>query len=67
LKDPNWRGLIPAGTPIAQVIPFKRENYKMEISNEEADIGAIEKATKRLKSVFVNGYKDKFWVKKEYN
>jgi hypothetical protein len=67
LKDPNWRGLIPAGTPIAQVIPFKRENYKMEISNEEADIGAIEKATKRLKSVFVNGYKDKFWVRKEYN
>jgi hypothetical protein len=29
----GWTGVIPAGTPIAQIIPFKRENWKYSIEN----------------------------------
>jgi hypothetical protein len=29
----GWTGIIPAGTPIAQIIPFKRENWKYSIEN----------------------------------
>jgi hypothetical protein len=34
-KDPSFVGIIPAGTPFAQVIPFKREDYQMRIGNEK--------------------------------
>jgi hypothetical protein len=34
LKDPNFQGLIPAGTPFCQVIPFKREPWEMKIGNK---------------------------------
>jgi hypothetical protein len=35
LKDSSWTGHIPAGTPIAQVIPFKRENWESELGTKE--------------------------------
>ena len=31
INDPTFEGIIPKGTPIAQVIPFKRDNWQMEI------------------------------------
>lgn len=67
LKDPNFKGLIPAGTPVAQVIPFKRESYKCEISESQEDLIKVQKSRKRLRSVFLNSYKRKFWTRKEYN
>jgi hypothetical protein len=67
LKDPDWRGLIPAGTPMAQVIPFKRDSFEMSVSNEQEDKDVVDFTNRRLKSVFINGYKTKFWSKKEYN
>ncbi len=30
--DTNFRGVLPKGTPIAQCIPVKRENWKSEVS-----------------------------------
>jgi hypothetical protein len=35
INDVNFEGLIPAGTPIAQVIPIKRENWELE--NKEVE------------------------------
>lgn len=67
LKDSSFRGLIPAGTPIAQVIPFKRESYRYEVSETQEDLIEVQKSRKRLKSVFINSYKKKFWFRKEYN
>jgi hypothetical protein len=29
----DWEGIVEAGTPIAQVIPFKRESWKSELDN----------------------------------
>jgi len=63
--DPEFSGLIPAGTPIAQVIPFKREKYKMVIG-DEADVKESRDQFAKLKSVFMNGYRKFFWSPKSY-
>jgi hypothetical protein len=65
LKDLKFEGTIPAGTPIAQIIPFKRESWKLEKGNEK-DIEKNKNTIKLLQSSFVNVYKNKFWQKKSY-
>ena len=57
-------GKIPAGTPIAQLIPFKRENWKSEIS--KADEQLFSKIKLRIKSNFEFAYKKFFWKRKQY-
>lgn len=64
MTDDTWEGLIPAGTPIAQVIPFKRETYEMEIKPVDAKKSTF--STNLLNSVFFDGYRKTFWNKKEY-
>ena len=65
LKDINFEGLIPAGTPIAQVIPFKREEWKMINGNEE-ELQNIKNINRLLGSKFFDRYKTLFWFKKSY-
>jgi hypothetical protein len=59
----DFRGIIPAGTPYVQIIPFKRASW-----TSFADYG-LEKMAK-LKSINVRidkyKYKNVEWVKKEY-
>jgi hypothetical protein len=65
LKDPNWTGTIPAGTPIVQIIPFKRESWKKSIGGKKEK----EKVLKSLNTIlpfFYNAYKNMFWVKKSF-
>lgn len=64
--DPKWEGIIPAGYPVAQVIPFKRESFQMVEPNAE-DYKDVERSEKLLKISFYNRYKDRFWHRKEYN
>lgn len=65
LKDKNFTGLIPAGTPIAQVLPFPRASWKIQINT----IGEkeITSAREKLNSVFWDGYKRLFWFKKNFS
>jgi hypothetical protein len=63
-NDASFVGLIPAGTPIAQVIPFKRDSWSMEISE---DCRLMNTNRNDLSSLLVNKYKKIFWSKKEYN
>jgi hypothetical protein len=65
LNDPKWEGVIPAGTPIAQVIPFKRDSWQMKIGSEKEMIEQ-RKTTEKLLTKFFNSYKHFFWSKKEY-
>lgn len=65
LNDTSWEGLIPAGTPIAQVIPFKRDEWKMEIGNYDDFIKQSETVNK-LRTRFFDSYKNQFRQKKEY-
>jgi hypothetical protein len=67
LSDPSFSGTIPAGTPIAQVIPFKRDSFSMEVSHKDEDIREAKLTLSHVRSTFFNGYKTKFWSKKEYN
>jgi hypothetical protein len=63
-KTPSETFLIPAGTPIAQVIPFRRDEWKSSFS---ADQEHIKKVTKYATSVFFDKYKRMFWSRKSYS
>jgi hypothetical protein len=65
LNDITFEGLIPAGTPIAQVIPFKRENWKMELGASK-ELKEIQKDSLSVRSKFFDGYKTLFRKTKEY-
>jgi hypothetical protein len=65
LNDIKWEGIIPAGTQMAQVIPFKRESWKHKIGSNEERIEQNLVAAK-LKTLFFNSYKRQFWSRKEY-
>lgn len=61
MNDPKWEGLITAGTPIAQVIPFKRDVFSMEIADSNYSQTLVQ-----LRSKFFDSYKNYFWHKKDY-
>lgn len=66
LNDVTWEGMIPAGTPIAQVIPFKRDAFKMEVSTKESDLKGQAKIARKLRSRIFDSYRNQFWHRKEY-
>lgn len=61
LNNPRFEGIIPAGTPIVQVIPIKRDIWQMQFgeSNDK-------KITTRLQSKMFDRYKSLFWHRKDY-
>ena len=63
LKNPTEEFMIPAGTPIAQVIPFKRDKWESKVSKDTSE---PDKIVKYLDSQFFDRYKRLFWNKKEY-
>lgn len=67
LNDPNWRGLVPAGTPIAQVIPFKRDSFTHTIEKDDPNDSLFKKNGRLIRSKFYNVYKQHMWSKKQYN
>lgn len=65
IDDPLFEGLIPAGTPIAQIIPFKRETWKIKLGTKK-DLLEQKKNIKQLQSRFFDRYKNMFRSPKEY-
>jgi hypothetical protein len=65
INDSAFEGLIPKGTPIAQVIPFKQDSWTMKLGDKK-DLEAQAKVSKKLQSKFFDRYKQMFWSKKEY-
>lgn len=65
LNDWKFEGLIPAGTPIVQVIPFKRDEFKMEFGNSQ-DVVEKQKVTQKLRTRFFDSYKNQFRSFKAY-
>lgn len=65
INDPNFEGLIPKGTPIAQVIPFKRDNWKMVFGGSK-ELEAASNVKRKLQSKFFDRYKSMFRATKEY-
>lgn len=61
----DFEGIIKKGTPIAQILPFKRENWKSEssyISEEDYQI----QLNKGFLNTLKNNYVDKYWSRKKY-
>ena len=65
LIDEGFEGDIPAGTPFAQVIPFKRDNFQMRIGGQE-ERKDIYRDYRRIRSLWVNGYRNHFRQEKKY-
>jgi hypothetical protein len=64
LNDSSFQGLIPAGTPIAQVIPFQRDSWTHKVKEKSEK---IDEQLLRVTTHFWDTYKNVFRQKKEFN
>lgn len=64
LKE-NFEGIVERGTPMFQIIPFKRNNWQSKFSFLE-DGQQVINLDRDAKSVMVNNYVKRFWEKKTY-
>lgn len=60
----DFEGIIPAGTPIAQIIPIRRESWKHEHQQFNPDYRKKERA--RFDGTIYRAYKNLFWKRKDY-
>jgi hypothetical protein len=65
LQDWGFKGLIPAGVPMVQVIPFKRESWKMSFGQEE-ELQEQNKDGVSIRTKFFDSYKSQYRQTKEY-
>ena len=65
INDPSFEGLIPKGTPIAQCIPIKRDNWNTKFGSKK-DKNKIVNLVIKLETKFFDRYKLMFWSQKEY-
>ena len=61
----DFEGIIEAGTPIIQAIPFKREDWKMVLDEVKPGHIPADFLNERLNPPF-NFYKRKYWSRKKY-
>jgi hypothetical protein len=60
----NWEGIIPKGTPYAQIIPFKRDLWNSSI--DTTDINTHKINIRKRDSVLRGWYKKNAWSTKKY-
>jgi hypothetical protein len=65
LRDPNFEGMIPAGTPFLQIIPFKRDSWESELGGEK-ERKKFASDIQKFNRVFFDRYKKFWWKRKEY-
>lgn len=61
----DFEGVIEMGTPIAQVIPFKRDNWKAEFSQIDEN-KYIYQLNKGFLNTLKNNYVKRYWSQKKY-
>jgi hypothetical protein len=61
----DFEGIIPAGTPMFQMIPIKRESWKSVVQPFNED--KHKKRAYTMLREFFGVYKNKFWQKKNYD
>jgi len=62
--DKTFSGIIPAGTPMFQIIPIKRENWITKI--EKYNDTEQNKLSNDVLKHFIGAYKNNFWNKKTF-
>ena len=60
----GFQGVIPKGTPIFQVIPFKRDNWELEVDATSAKNEEHEFKAENRRSMLYGYYKKTAWRKK---
>ena len=60
----NFQGVIPKGTPIMQIIPFKRDNWELETIETEQELDRHELMAENRRSMLYGYYKKTAWRKK---
>lgn len=65
VHNKNASFIVPEGTPIMQVIPFKREAWEMKQLSYDAD--KITEGSFALARKAIRSYKQQFWHKKSFN
>jgi hypothetical protein len=65
LNDLSFTGIVPKGTPIVQVIPFKRENWESKAGTEKDKEQSMQQQ-KEARSTFYDYYKRMWHRKKQY-
>lgn len=60
----DFEGIIPAGTPLVQLIPIKRDSFKSSKKNFDADDAYKKK--RKFTRTFSGSYQKNFWLKKHY-
>jgi hypothetical protein len=71
MKEEKFTGIVPMETPIAQLIPFKREKWSSVVIDDAARLSVQEEPRKkiidsRLAKVFSGAYKKFFWSRKDF-
>lgn len=64
LLKKNFEGIIPSGTPVAQLILFKREPWSSERLKHDPEL--IYKANRKFYRTFIASYKKNYWHRKSY-
>lgn len=60
----DFEGVIPIGTPMYQIIPFKRENWKSTVLKYDEE-DTVKRFT-NIRRHFANGYRKEYWQKKMF-
>lgn len=65
-NQPNFQGIIPAGTPLIQVIPIKRADLQLKerIRGMNKDDENLLALTRRKRASHESHYRDRVWTKK---
>jgi hypothetical protein len=66
LLDTSFEGIIPAGTPMAQIVPMKRESWKHKIGDKK-NVKEAHETLDYLKTSYFDSYRKKFWQRKDYS
>lgn len=62
----NFRGVIPKGTPIMQIIPFKRDSWELEVIDTDEELDKHELKAENRRSRLYGYYKKTAWRKKVF-
>lgn len=62
----NFEGIIPKGTPIAQMIPIKRESWSLNIDRSPEAVERHELLSENRRSHITAHYRKFAWRKKQY-
>jgi hypothetical protein len=64
--EKGFKGVIERGTPLVQVIPFKRDSFKMEIVDVAQSNEILTTQRIKIRSTFKNFYRNYMRSQKEY-